>query len=371
MPVVPGLSNLSVFARGGYATVYRATQGSLGRQVAVKIEHRTLDSQRDQRRFLREAQAAARLSSHPHVVDLIDAGVTADRHPYLIMELCEGSYADRMKTSPLSAIEARDVGVKIADALADAHSLGVLHRDVKPANILYSRLNSASLADFGLAVLVEARDPTITIDALTPAYAAPEMFQHAPPSPALDVYALCATLYAVMRGRPPRWRDDSPPSLVMMLELFNEPIPDLPGIPPELTEVLRWGMANDPKDRPTARELRDLLAELPLESPRRIVAVPRRFPGKSAPRPATPPAAEASADAPTVPSLPGAREPAAGESTDVSSPALRPVGVPSAASRAQEVEARGAVALADDSAVRTATRRRRLFSWVPWGSRGR
>lgn len=290
MPVVPGLSDLSVFARGGYATVYRATQGSVGRQVAVKIENRTLDSPRDQQRFLREARAAAKLSSHPHVVDLFDAGVTADRHPYLIMELCDGSYADRMRTSPLDAAEARDVGVKIADALHDAHSLGVLHRDVKPANILYSRLNSASLADFGLAVLAEARDPTITMDALTPAYAAPEVFRHAPPSPAVDVYALCATLYAVMRGRPPRWRDEGSPSLVMMLELFNEPIPDLPGIPPALTEVLRWGMANNPADRPSAAELRDLLAALPLDRPGPLTApsgpvLPRPASGFGAPAP--------------------------------------------------------------------------------------
>lgn len=374
MPVVPGLSNLSVFARGGYATVYRATQGSLGRPVAVKIEHRTLDSQRDQRRFMREAQAAAKLSAHPHVVDLIDAGVTADRHPYLIMELCEGSYADRMRTSPLNALEARDVGVKIADALADAHSLGVLHRDVKPANILYSRLNSASLADFGLAVLVEARDPTITVDALTPAYAAPEMFQHAPPSPALDVYALCATLYAVMRGRPPRWRDDGPPSLVMLLELFNEPIPDLPGIPPELTEVLRWGMANDPKDRPTARELRDLLAALPLASPRRIVAVPRRYPGTSVPKPATAASAahrETSADGSAASSA-GANEDAVGARDAEETPPFNPiVATYASAAAARDAEAHAAVGLSDNTPTVRTTSLRRRFPWMSWMTRSR
>src|SRR5918998_3884747 len=158
MPAVPGLSEFSVLARGGYATVYRAVQDSVGREVAVKVENRTLDTERDQRRFLREARAAGRMSSHPHVVDLFDAGVTADQHPYLIMELCDGSYADRMKTTPLSAVEARDVGVKIADALADAHALGVLHRDVKPANLLISRFGEPQLADFGLAILTEVRD---------------------------------------------------------------------------------------------------------------------------------------------------------------------------------------------------------------------
>ena len=265
LPIVPGLTDLSVFARGGYATVYRATQDSVGREVAVKVENRTLDTERDQRRFLREARAAGRMSSHPHVVDLFDAGVTSDQHPYLIMELCDGSYAERMKNSPLSAAEARDVGIKIADALADAHQLGVLHRDVKPANILYSRFNEPALADFGLAVLAEVRDSSVTLEVLTPAYAAPEMFRHSEPSPAVDVYALCATLYAIMRGKPPRWRDDRDPSLVTLMEMFTERIPDLPGVPPAYLELLRAGMANDPAARPSAEELRDHLADLPME----------------------------------------------------------------------------------------------------------
>jgi serine/threonine protein kinase len=266
LPVVPGLSDLAVCARGGYATVYRAIQESVGREVAVKVENRTLDSEDDQRRFLREARAAGRMSSHPHVVDLFDAGVTVDRHPYLIMELCDGSYAERMRTAPLGAAEARDVGVKIADALADAHDLGVLHRDVKPANILCSRFGEPALADFGLAILAEARDSSHMLEVLTPAYAPPEMFRQSPPAPAVDVYALCATLYAVMRGKPPRWHADRNPSLITLLDLFNQPIPDLPGIPPALTDVLRRGMANDPAARPSAGQLRDLLAAVPLDA---------------------------------------------------------------------------------------------------------
>jgi tRNA A-37 threonylcarbamoyl transferase component Bud32 len=265
LPIVPGLTDLQVFARGGYATVYRATQISVGREVAVKVENRTLDNERDQARFLREARAAGRMSSHPHVVDLFDVGVTVDRHPYLIMELCDGSYAERMRTSPLDASETRDLGIKIADALAHSHAAGVLHRDVKPANILHSHFNSAVLADFGLAVLAEARDASVTLEVLTPAYAPPEMFNHSPPSPAVDVYALCATLYAVMTGRPPRWQAERNPSLVTVLEMFHQPIPDLPGVPNELVDVLRAGMSNDPDARPSALELRDLLTALPLD----------------------------------------------------------------------------------------------------------
>ncbi|WP_433055474.1 serine/threonine-protein kinase [Dactylosporangium sp. CS-033363] len=264
LPSVPGMTGFSVLARGGYATVYRAQQESVGRDVAVKIENRTLETERDRRRFLREARAAGRMSSHPHVVDLFDAGVTTDGHPYLIMELCDGSYAERMRTKPLTPAEVREVGFKIADALADAHSLGVLHRDVKPANILFSRFGEPALADFGLAILAEWRDVSITLDVLTPAYAPPETFRHAPPGPPADVYALCATLYALMRGRPPRWREDQMPSLLSLVDMFNDHIPDVPGCPDELMAILRAGMSNDDAKRPTALQLRDALIGLQL-----------------------------------------------------------------------------------------------------------
>lgn len=328
MPVVPGLTDLNVIARGGYATVFRAIQQSVGRQVAVKVENRTLDNERDQRRFLREARAAAQMSSHPHVVDLFDVGVTEDQHPYLIMELCDGSYADRMRTSPLTAAEARDVGVKIADALADAHQLGVLHRDVKPGNILYSRFNDATLADFGLAVLAEVRDPAVTLEALTPAYAPPEVFRHSPPSPAVDVYALCATLYAVMHGKPPRWKADRNPGLLTLMELFAEPIPELPGVPTSLLDLLRHGMANDPADRPTAAQLRDLLAAVSLDSP--DTGVPPISPATTAvpvsPGPVPPapvsggPAAPVSGVPATVPAAPVPGAPGEARPDDVTEP---------------------------------------------------
>ena len=315
-----GLADLSVLARGGYSTVYRATQLSVGRQVALKVDDRTLDTALDRSRFRSEARAAGRVSGHPNVVDLFDAGVTGDGHPYLVMELCTGSYADRMARRECDAAEVRRVGVRIADALAAAHRYGVLHRDVKPGNLLTTRYDTPVLADFGLAVLDGQRDLAAELDALTPAYAPPELFRldgldclsgtggpdpagavdlagptdqvlglvpaqpvasptsqptasmtglepTAPgaPSPAGDVYSLAATLYALLAGHPPRLPEVGTPTIATLLELFDQPIPDLPGVPVALLDVLRAGMANDPATRPTAARFRDLLAATPAD----------------------------------------------------------------------------------------------------------
>ncbi|WP_163572086.1 serine/threonine-protein kinase [Fodinicola feengrottensis] len=201
---VPGYSNLRVLARGGYATVYVATQTSIGREVALKIDTRSVEDERDRRRFLREAQAAGRLSAHPNIVPVYDAGVTGDSHPYLIMELCTGgSYAALLKRNgPLEERRVRDIGVKIAGALSAAHSAGILHRDVKPGNILIRAFGEPGLADFGLASMLHSqRYTSLALDALTPAYSAPEVFKaERRPTTAADVYSLGATLYALLTG---------------------------------------------------------------------------------------------------------------------------------------------------------------------------
>lgn len=262
VPVIPGLTDLSLLAVGGYATIFRAHQDSVDRDVAVKVENFTLESERDRGRFVREARAAAKMSSHPHVVDLFDAGVTEDNHPYLVMELCAGSYQDLM---PLTHEVVRDIGVKVADALGDAHERGVVHRDVKPANILVSLFGEPALGDFGLAILAEQRDPHMTLEVMTPAYAPPEAFRRAEPAPPGDVYSLCATLYALLAGSPPRWQQHQPPGILALIELFAEPIPEIAGCPDALVAVLRKGMANDPAKRPTAREFGEQLRKVSLD----------------------------------------------------------------------------------------------------------
>ena len=267
-PQIPGLVGWRPLARGGFATVWEARQLSLNRLVAVKVDRRTLDTDAEQRRFLRESGAAGRMSGHPGIVTVHDAGILTDDRPYLVMALCAGGSLTAVGTraSPGPArSEVREVGVRIADALAATHAQGVLHRDVKPANILIDSYGQAGLADFGLAAVPDpGMELSETLEAITPAYAPPEVFHRRTPTETGDVYSLGATLYAMLAGRPPRWPESGTPNIVDMFERLGEPIERIPGVNDDVMDVLLAAMASDPADRPSAAEFRDRLAALPL-----------------------------------------------------------------------------------------------------------
>ncbi|MEV0234196.1 serine/threonine-protein kinase [Nonomuraea sp. NPDC050786] len=260
---VPGYEIKGILGQGGFGVVYLALQSAVGREVALKVDNRVLLSDRDKRRFMREVTAAGALSAHPHVVPVYDAGLLPDGRPYMVLELCPGGSLAGRRLSPA---EARDVGVRIADALAAAHAQGVLHRDVKPGNILVNRYGQVALSDFGLATMpASGPEASVTRESLTPSYAPPEAFELAGPTPAADVYALAATVYALLSGRPPRFPESGVPNLAMILALHRLPVPEIPGVPPELTDVLRRALASDPRERtPTAAAFRDALAAVPL-----------------------------------------------------------------------------------------------------------
>ncbi len=262
--LLPGYQIIETLGQGGYGTVYRARQLAVEREVALKFDNRLLLTERDKRRFMREVTAAGQLSGHPHVVAVYDAGVLVDGRPYMVLELCpNGSLADRLRDKgPFPAAEVRDIGVAIADALGAAHAAGVLHRDVKPANILVNRYGGVALADFGLAVVPRpGMESSATREALTPAYASPEVFNLAEPTVAGDLYALAATLYALLSGRPPYFPPGGSPSMVALMAARLGPVPDVPGAPPALVAVLRRAMAYDPADRPPdAAAFRDALS---------------------------------------------------------------------------------------------------------------
>ena len=265
-PHIGGLSEWRPLARGSLAVVWEARQLSLDRPVAVKVYHRELDKG-DRRRFLREAATAGQLSGHPGVVTVHDAGILTDDRPYLIMELCPGGSLTRWLRPENRASEERirDVGVRIADALAAVHRFGVLHRDVKPANILIDRYGNPGLAGFGLASV--AGDEATWTHALNvaPAYAPPEVFGSQPATEAGDVFSLAATLYALLGGSPPRDVGSDPVALEQMAEVTKRPIRSIPGVNWCLMDVLMAALSQDPAARPTAASLRDRLAELPAD----------------------------------------------------------------------------------------------------------
>ncbi|MFC6082552.1 serine/threonine-protein kinase [Sphaerisporangium aureirubrum] len=269
-PGVPGYEMLGILGQGGFGVVYRARQLAVRREVALKVDNRVLVSERDRRRFMREVSSAGALSGHPHVAHVYDAGVLGDGRPYMVLELCPGgSLSDRLRErGPLPAAEVRDIGVRIADALAAAHAAGVLHRDVKPANILINRYGMVALSDFGLAATAHAEgEVSVTRESLTPAFGPPEAFELAEPSPAGDVYSLAATLYALLNGRPPRFPESGVVNVAMIMALHRLPVPEIPGVPPQLTAVLRAGLATHPRDRlPSAAALRDALSAVPAEA---------------------------------------------------------------------------------------------------------
>ena len=266
-PDIPGHTVTGVLGSGGFATVYRTWQVAIGRETAVKVDSRVLHTERDQRRFFREVNAAGQLSGHPHVITVYDAGTLRDGRPYLVMELCpDGSLNDTVRRDgPMSAESVCRIGAGLADALAAAHASGILHRDIKPANILINRYGVVGLSDFGLASIIAASgEQSVTREALTPAYAPPESFDAAEPSAAADIYSLAATLYALMSGRPPRFpAGGRSPGVATILALHLKPVDDLPGVPPAMMAILRECLAADPARRlPSAAALRDELAAL-------------------------------------------------------------------------------------------------------------
>ncbi len=250
---------------GGMSMVWRGYDEVLGRQVAVKVVAGPQGTDTVARAWIRqEAQAAARLS-HPHITAVHDYGESADGSgppvPYVVMELVHGpTLAERLRSGPLPAPAALLVGAQVAAALAAAHARGLVHRDIKPGNVMLSPAG-AKVLDFGIAAVAGETADSLAEGILwgTPAYLAPERLDGGEVVPASDVYALGLLLYRMLTGDAP-WPAET---VTQLLEAhrYREPaeLPPLPGVPDEVRESCRRCLAKQPEDRPGAAEVARVL----------------------------------------------------------------------------------------------------------------
>ncbi len=236
--------------RGGMATVYRAHDQALDRDVALKVlPAEFLHDPAFAERFQQEARVAAKLE-HPHIVPVHAFGIEQGRPWMAMRQLTGGSLAERVRRGPLAPREAAGLLREVADALDYAHTRGVVHRDVKPANVLLDGAGRAYLADFGIARMLEG-SPVVTATGLiqgSPSYMAPEQAMGAKVDRLADVYALGVMAFECLTGRVP-YTGTTPVAILM--KHVQEPVPEPTAaeVPPALCAVLRRCLAKAPADR--------------------------------------------------------------------------------------------------------------------------
>jgi eukaryotic-like serine/threonine-protein kinase len=255
--------------RGGMGVVWRAHDVMLGREVGIKevVFPASLSAaERDaaQARVTREARAAARLN-HPGVVTLYDV-VTSQGSVFLVMELVEApTLAELVRVEgPLAPERVAEIGVQLASTLEAAHHAGIVHRDVKPANVLVPPSGIAKLADFGVASLAD--DPRLTTTGLvigSPAYMAPEQAKGEETGPPADLWALGATLYFAVEGEPPFDKGASMATLAAVVNEAPQPMRQAGPLAPLVAALL----AKDPQARPSGPKVRAWLAWLLVVTP--------------------------------------------------------------------------------------------------------
>ncbi|QYA99768.1 protein kinase (plasmid) [Rhodococcus sp. USK10] len=260
-----GFGDASEIGRGGFGVVYRCVQTVLHRTVAVKVLTADVGDP-NWRRFLREEQVMGQLTGHPNIVSALQVGVTEGGRPFIVMPYHEqGSLDDRIRRhGPLPLEEVLRLGVRLAGALETAHRLGIVHRDVKPANILRTDYGEPALTDFGIARIAGAFESATGVITGSPAFIAPEVLSGQAPSPAADIYGLGATLFCAYTGHAVFERRSGEQVLAQFLRLATEPAPGLreQGLPDDVTAAIERAMARAPQDRQASaaalgEELRD------------------------------------------------------------------------------------------------------------------
>ncbi|MGC4767858.1 protein kinase domain-containing protein [Micromonospora sp. DT44] len=285
---------------GGMSVIWRARDEVLDRFVALKVLAASLAADARFRDMVREEARAAAQLVHPHVTSVHDYGETVDPDgsitSFVVMELLSGEELElRLTEGPLPWPEAVEVGAQVADALAAAHRLGIVHRDITPANVMMTAMG-VKVLDFGIATRIGAPDEDEDGGTFgTPAYVAPERLDGAPAQPATDVYSLGVLLYEALTGRVPYPADTWEQ---LSAALAGGPAPTLAGVPDLPIEVARIclrSLARDPADRPTARQVATVLRGhlLTPDPPTATIAVPVPPLSGPLPQPTVAPAARA------------------------------------------------------------------------------
>ncbi|MBC2637875.1 MULTISPECIES: serine/threonine-protein kinase [unclassified Rhodococcus (in: high G+C Gram-positive bacteria)] len=253
-----GFEEVSEIGHGGFGVVFRCREPSLDRTVAVKVLNSTFDED-GYARFLREQRAMGQLSGHPNIVNVLRIGATASGRQFLVMQYhARGSLETVLRRrGPLAWSAALQVGVKLAGALETAHRAGILHRDIKPGNVLVTGYGEPQLSDFGIARIAGGFETDTGTITGSPAFTAPEVLSGDPPTVASDVYGLGATLFCLLTGHAAFERRSGEQIVAQFLRIAAEAAPPLPaaGIPADVRAAVESAMARAPGRRPaTAAE---------------------------------------------------------------------------------------------------------------------
>jgi ATP/maltotriose-dependent transcriptional regulator MalT len=253
-----GYHDAEPVGRGGFGVVYRCNEPALDRVVAVKVLSSDPEDV-DLEHFNREQRAMGRVSGHPNIVPVLHSGVTFAGRPYIVMQYHRRDTLGAWLRGhgPLDVREALAIGVRLAGALETAHRAGILHRDVKPSNVLLTAYGEPQLCDFGIARIANSRETSSQRVVGSLAYIAPELFEGTAVSVLADVYSLAATVFAVLNGNPPFTMQSGEHPIAFVRRVMAGPIPDLrvEGIADPICSALELGLKIDPACRPRSAAL--------------------------------------------------------------------------------------------------------------------
>jgi len=266
-PILPGLVYIRPLGSGGFADVFLYGQDMPRREVAVKVLPSDVRDPDLLRMFNAEADVLAHLSAHPSIVTVYQAGISADGRPYIVMEYCPGSLAQRYRVERIPVAEVLAIGVRMSGALESAHHAGLVHRDVKPSNILVTTFGSPVLADFGISSSL-VRQGAEEMLAMSVPWSAPEVIaEQTAGTISSEVWSLGATVYSLLAGQSPFERrergQNSREQLRRRIARATYTEIGRSDVPASLQAVLARSMSRNPAERyATARELGEALQEV-------------------------------------------------------------------------------------------------------------